>query len=142
MSDRLSRAKRRWRYAVIALGIAFFVWLPFEDTQVYSVLGFAGAVSALMAARYLMSAQAYRWLAELAPRGSNGLPKVLFYVMLGVLAGLGVTPLALLIMAFKSGVHGHPAFDFTPGQVTQVIQRTPIWGLGGLMLGLGVGLRI
>jgi hypothetical protein len=43
-------------------------------------------------------------------------------------------------MAIKTGLHGHAAPDFTSAQVIEVFLRTPIWGLGGLLIGLGIGL--
>jgi hypothetical protein len=51
-----------------------------------------------------------------------------------------IPPIALLLMAFKSGLRGHPAPDFTPAQVIAVLRSIPIWGLSGLLLGLGAAL--
>jgi hypothetical protein len=64
----------------------------------------------------------------------------LLYPLAGLLSGLAVTPLALLLMAFKSGVHGHGLPDFTPNQVTLVLLSTPAWAAAGLLVGLGIAL--
>jgi hypothetical protein len=81
-----------------------------------------------LALRYLLSVQ-------------PGAPHyVLRHLLVGSLAGLAVTPLALFLMALKTGLHGHSAPDFTLEQMQMVLYRTPIWVAVGLLLGLGVAL--
>ena len=100
------------------------LWLPVEDTDEKWVLTFAAAVNAWMVARYLV---------HLSPAMRASLPRQL---LMGALAGLAITPVALFLMAFKTGMHGHSTPDFTAEQILSVIHRTPMWGSAGLFLGL------
>jgi hypothetical protein len=43
-------------------------------------------------------------------------------------------------MVFKTGVHTHAVTDFTPAQINAVLTRTPVFALGGLLMGLGAAL--
>jgi hypothetical protein len=70
----------------------------------------------------------------------TGARQLALCVLVGTLAGLMVAPLALLLMAFKTGLHGHGTPDFTPAQVQAVLLYSPAWGGSGLLLGLGSGL--
>jgi hypothetical protein len=116
------------RLAALVIGAGLLVWLPFEDTGLWFVLVFAGMICAWLAARLMLI---------LKLTGGRGL---LLYLLAGTLAGLMVAPVALLLMAFKSGLHGHGAPDFTPAQVQAVLLHSPAWGGSGLLLGLGCGL--
>jgi hypothetical protein len=115
------------RLAALLLGIFLLLWLPVEDTDEIEVLVAAAAVSAWLALRYLLS----------QPGSAKSLGK---HILVGTLAGLAVTPLALFLMAFKTGLHGHENPDFTAEQIYYVIYRTPIWGFAGLLLGFGSGM--
>jgi hypothetical protein len=119
----------RWlRLAGLALGIGFFLWLPFEDLDILWPLVFAALIILWLAARLWLSLPkhlAARWAA---------LP------LLGTLAGLLVAPLALFLMAVKTGVHGHSGPDFSGSQIIATLARTPYWTLAGLLLGGGLAL--
>jgi hypothetical protein len=121
---------RRLRILAISLGIALLLWLPIEDTSERWVLGFGICISGLAAARLLNS--------RFVPPN----PVWWIYALAGLLSGLAVTPIALLLMAFKGGVHGHGRPDFTPGQVTIVLQLSPVWVAAGVLIGLGVALWV
>lgn len=116
------------RLLALVLGVALFLWLPIEDVSEQSVVLFAALVSAWLALRYWLTVQpeaTHYWLRCL---------------LAGALTGLFVTPLALFLMALKTGMHGHNTPDFTFEQMQAVLYRTPIWVLVGLLLGLGVAL--
>jgi len=68
-----------------------------------------------------------------APRPRNTLYIV---VPAWLIAGLGVTVVALLLMAIKTGLHGHGTPDYTPEQMVRVLSLTPLWVIVGLMIGL------
>ena len=120
---------QRWlRYYTLLLGALLMIWLPFEDSNEQLATAFAAAICAGLAARL-----AARWI---SPQPAS----LLKHLLLGTLAGLMVAPLTFLLMAIKTGLHGHPAPDFTGAQVIAVFLRTPVWGLGGLLIGFGVGL--
>jgi hypothetical protein len=116
------------RLAGLLLGIALFLWLPFEDRSVNWALSFAGGISLWGATRFLVDRQTVGW--RLLVR----------HAWVGTLAGLAVAPLALLLMVFKSGVHAHGFPDFTYDQMQTVLLRTPVWTSSGLLLGLGSGI--
>lgn len=123
-----SAEKNFLRLSAISLGILWLFWLPVEDNGLLNVYLFALGISLLMTL----------WLRRSRLWGSWKPGKRI--VSLGSLAGLLVTPLALLLMAFKSGLHGHLAPDYTPDQVLAVIKSSPIWLIGGGMLSLGLHL--
>lgn len=115
------------RLAALLLGVFLLLWLPVEDTNEIQVLVASAAVSAWLALRYLVR----------LPGSAKSLGK---HILVGMLAGFAVTPLALFLMAFKTGLHGHESPDFTAEQIYFVISRTPVWGFAGLLLGLGSGM--
>jgi hypothetical protein len=119
---------RRLRLAGLAVGIGFFLWLPFEDTDILWPLAFAALIVLWLAARM--------WLSLPAPLARRWpvMP------LLGALAGLLVTPMALFLMAIKTGVHGHSGPDFSGSQLLVTLERTPYWTLAGLLLGSGLAL--
>ena len=57
----------------------------------------------------------------------------------GLLLGLGSGLLTLLFMAVITGLHAHGP-EFTPPEVTWIIQQIPLWTAVGLLAGLGLGL--
>jgi hypothetical protein len=116
------------RISALLLGVWLLLWLPIEDQNEILVLLSAAAVNAWLALRYLARRS--------IPFGKG----LLMPTLLGLLAGLLVTPTALFLMAFKTGIHGHGSPDFTGEQILAVIYGTPIWGVAGLLVGLGGGL--
>lgn len=120
---------RVWlRISALILGIALILWLPIEDVNLYQVLFFANAVCAWWAMRFLLN---------ISPQSSGFLWR---HVLIGLVAGLAVSPVALFLMAFKSGLHGHGTPDFSSTQVLSVLARSPVWVVAGLLLGPGVAL--
>jgi hypothetical protein len=124
----LSPTRRLLRNLALILGGIMLLWLPLEDVHENWVILFALALCALAAAWFLAPFPAWSGKGRLA------------YPLAGLLAGLAVTPAALFLMAFKTGIHGHSAPDFTPDQVTSVLLRTPVWVLAGLLLGLSISI--
>jgi len=102
---------------VIPVTIAFiFIWLPLEDNTILIPLLLALPISGLVA-----------WLSY--HRFHFG------YVRCGMMGGLVIAPIALLLIAFKTGVHGHDIADFTARQILSVINSTPAWTLAGSLFG-------
>jgi hypothetical protein len=118
----------RMRLTAMILGMVFLFWIPFEDSSPTITLLLALALCAWGAVYFLIKTQSH-------------LHRVLLRTILaGTLAGAAVTPLALFLLAFKTGLHGHQAPDFTPEQIFSVIYRGPIWLVGGFLIGLGSGI--
>lgn len=107
-----------WRRVAFGLVVLVLFWLPVEDQ---SILGpvFLAVIAAMAA--IVFARQRYPLRRPLA----------------GLLAGLIVSPITLLWMAFKTGLHGHGTPDFTAQQILQVIQLAPLWTLAGGLLGWG-----
>lgn len=107
------------------------VWIPLEDQSVTSVTLFAAAIcmlaTAWLLARSRRSPSSKSWLA---------------YPLAGLLGGLATAPLALLLMAIKTGLHGHPTPDYTAAQIGTILISVPIWAVAGVVIGLGAGLWI
>ncbi len=108
----------------ILLGVAILLWIPFEDTRTTWVRLFGVLIcilAALAAGARIPARMRQRWFT---------------WPLIGLIAGLLVTPAVFLLMAFKSGMHGHGNPDFTPAQVSAVLNTWPIWALAGLLAGL------
>jgi hypothetical protein len=116
------------RYLAIFLGIALLFWLPIEDTAENWAILFALAISAWFAVAVLISNRVtFRSL-------------LLNYILIATIAGAFVTPIALLLMAFKTGMHAHGAPEYSAQQLVSVVWKTPIWIAGGFLMGLGGGI--
>ena len=125
----MGTALRRWRILSLVLGFALFFWLPIEDLNASLVAIFAIAICSLAVVRILLTIQ-------ILP----GSKRWLFYPLGGTIAGAAVTLVSVLLMAFKSGLHGHGSPDFTPDQVISLLQLTPLWSAAGFLIGLGTGI--
>ena len=59
----------------------------------------------------------------------------------GLLCGISVGLLTIVFMVVKTGLHGHGP-EFTPDEITWVLDQIPLWSAVGLLTGLGAGLLI
>jgi dolichyl-phosphate-mannose--protein O-mannosyl transferase len=110
----------------ILLGAALLLWIPFEDSSTRWVRLFSMLIcclGAIYACQKIAPEKQRRWYT---------------YPSVGLLAGVLVTPTTILLMAFKSGLHGHGSPDFTPTQVSSVLSSWPVWTAAGLLAGLAV----
>lgn len=95
--------------------VAFLLWLPFEDTEIW------------MSVTLALGACIWFGLRMFSKKGSNWLPALTLGLALGAAGPL----LAITLMAFKSGLHGHGFPDFT------VRQMSVIWNAGPFSLLIG-----
>jgi hypothetical protein len=116
------------RMVALVIGAGLFLWLPFEDTGINTVLFFAILICSWWAVRFLVFAP--------APAGT----RLRRHVVVATLAGLFVSPVAIFLMVVKTGLHAHASPDFTPEQLQAALLSTPVWILAGFFLGLGSGL--
>jgi hypothetical protein len=129
----------------LIVGIAWLIWLSIEDLSERWVLLFSVTICVLLAVRFLIYYSAQRSKNEdkyPQNREQRSARRFLFYPLVGALTGLAVTPVAIFLMALKTGLHGHFAPEFTSAQVFIVLIRTPIWIVGGLLIGVGVELLL
>jgi len=116
-----------FRLSMLLLGILILGWLPMEDVDLRAAFLFAGTLCGIIAANFLLQIPDY-------PAKSIRIP------LTGAVAGLTVCPIVILIMTFKSGLHGHGSPDITFSDILSILKLTPLWGCSGLIIGTGVRL--
>jgi hypothetical protein len=132
MTIQLPRRGSRARLAALACGIAIFVWLGPEDTQVWPV-AVLGTVTAALAV----------WLWTLGRLG--GMPvsarhMALLAALLGAVTGLAASIITAALMLLKNAYHAHFFPDYPPALMGAMIQRAPAWALAGMLAGLAIAL--
>lgn len=113
-------------------GLAWFVWLGYEDVGLDVVLLLSGWISLA----YVITLW-QRW------SDSAQLDQGQYLVRAGIaglVGGATVPPLADILMLVKVSLHGHAVPDFTARDLGAVLGRTPVWALAGLAAGLALGL--
>ena len=128
MSTQQETIPLQMRFIAIILGMVFLFWLPIEDTNEYGAILFSIIICSWLAA------------SDLIRRQKSHPENLIQFVLVGSFAGVLITPLTLFLMAFKTGLHGHQAPDFTAQQFLSVARKTPIWLLGGFLISLGSGI--
>ena len=119
---------RVWlRLTALILGFGILIWLPVEDQSELGVLIASGAICTWFATRLLIT----------APQENRQL--ILRHALVGSGSGLLLAPIAIILMAVKSGIHGHGTPDFSVDQMQSVISRIPFFVLSGFLIGLGSG---
>jgi hypothetical protein len=129
MSDKPKTRTPRWlRIYGLLLLLVVLLWIPIEDVT--------EGVAILLAAALTSWGVAYYFL---LPTGTS-VSRWLRYAGAGAFAGLALTPLTIILMILKTGLHLHDGPDFTPYQMARVVEWTPLWISAGLLIGLGAGL--
>ena len=130
--SRTPRSPLWLRWMGVGLAAALLLWIPIEDQNPNMAMLFAAAWCAWFAVR----------LAQHPDQSSSRISSRLAWrwMVLGALAGVLVTPLAIIFLVFKIGWHAHEVPDFTVPQMLDVLARSPIWAAGGALVGLGSGL--
>ena len=123
-----SRANLLFRVLVLVYLGALFVWLPLEDTDEWTAITFAGFLCVLATAGINL-------------RMPERIRKAWWILPLqGALSGLALTPLAILLMAMKTGLHNHSVPDYTTQHLYNVVNDTPLWVIAGLLIGSGIAI--
>lgn len=118
------------RFLFILIGIALLLWLPVEERGVSGALVFAAGIS-------LLGVLSLLWKFEHATGERRSVrQRVLYYGALGAGGGVMVSLIAMLLLAFKTGIHAHGLPDYSAEQVAAILRQTPAWTLTGLALGL------
>lgn len=116
------------RISTFLLGVVVLVWLTIEENSEFGVLLISGLLCTWGAVFFLNKIHPCRK------------QFVLWHVAVGGAAGLLLAPLAILLMALKSGIHGHGTPDFVLGQVQAILSRVPIYIAAGVLTAAGSGL--
>jgi len=127
-SSRLLGILQILRLTGLLLSVVILLWISFEDRSESVVVLLSAAICAWWAVRLLVG------------RPSGKIIVLIRHIIVSTLSGLAIAPLAILLMAFKSGIHGHGTPDFTIQQIHLVLLRTPYLAVGGLLLGIGSAL--
>lgn len=121
-----SRLGPLWlRFSVYGVGILILMWLPIEDSNEVTAIIFGLLISGIFSLRLTLVRQQSKNLLRIT--------------LIGLLAGLVIVPIALILIAFKTGLHSHGIPDFPANQILSMLGRIPLFALGGLFLGLGSG---
>jgi hypothetical protein len=118
----------KWITVVYALFV--FFWMSLEGSLVGVILMGVGTTAVSLA--YLI--QHFLGGREFSVRQWLGITAVL-----GLIFGLSSGGLTLLFMVIKTGLHAHGP-EFTPPEITWLMQQIPLWTAVGLLAGLGLGM--
>ena len=124
--------RRRTRLLTLAYGLTLFLWFSWEDNYVWPVAAFGVGLSLLLVALTVMN--------KLGGRMISGRYVPLTAVVLGALVGLGGAIATTGLMFFKNALHAHLFFDYPAQLMLAMLERAPIWGLAGALVGFGGGL--
>ena len=118
--------------ATYLFGLAFFFWIGAEDATLVAVTLLGAALPALLLAHFLT-------------RRFGGAPlrarkAYLLLTAGGLLAGCAAPLTISIFMALKVSLHSHAYPDYPPEVVFDVMSRTPVWALAGLLCGTALAL--
>jgi hypothetical protein len=122
MADSKPKTTLAIRWAAIGLAVVSFIWLPVEDTTVAFLLAVALGWCAWA------GVWAFQQANRVDPISQGRL------LAIGAIAGLAVSPMALILALLKAGLHGHGFLDFTNNQLVLIAKTTPGWILLGLLV--------
>lgn len=117
-----------FRITGLILGIAIFLWLPVEDQNELPVIIFSAIICTWASTKFLVS------------QNQNDMQLVVRHTLVGIAGGLAIAPVAMLLMAIKTGIHGHETPDFLIGQMKMVLSRSFYFVISGLLVSLGVAM--
>lgn len=126
MQSDLSWSKQRIiRVSGILLAGLFIVWLPIEDVDTQYIFPLSVGLNIWLAANKIIN--------------GNIVPVLIQFTLAGMITGLLVTPMAIILIAFKSGLHAHGFPDFALIQIYELLATTPWWTLIGILVGAVFG---
>jgi hypothetical protein len=123
-----TRALNWLRISGLVLGVFILLWLTVEDRSELVVL--------------LLSALICIWIGVWLLARIDFAGKYIFWkhVIIGGGMGLLLGAVALILMALKTGIHGHGIPDFSVDQMRAVVSLSPYFLLGGFLVGASAGL--
>ena len=116
------------RVLSILLGIAILFWFQLEDSSENLAILFAYFISTWLVGALFMRLK------------NPSHFTIINIVFAGILTGTTITPLILLFMVLKIGLHAHLIPDYSYEQFISIINRTPIWFTSGFLAGMGFGI--
>jgi hypothetical protein len=119
-----------YRLFLVLFGLYGAIWIVLEG-NLLRVIGLGLFAAGLI----LLTVIQRRW----AGRSLSSRRWLVLCAVGGLWLGLGGAMLTLLFMALKSGLHAH-GWEYSVAETQWMVQQLPIWGVSGLLLGVGVGL--
>ena len=118
--------------AAVLVGVFTVVWSALEGRLAADLLLASAALALTMA-----------WLItrRLGGRVMSPGRGIALAVAVGAAYGVGLTLLALGLMALKTGLHAHGP-EYPTAQIVWLWRQGPLWGAVGGLAGLGVGLLV
>lgn len=89
----------------------------------------------------MLTGQAYLLGRLLGGRYFTAVRGLLIMALWGLACGVAAVFLTFFLMAVKTGLHAHGP-EFTSAELSRLWRLLPLWGLAGLLSGLGLGLLL
>ena len=129
----LKESGMKWTLRILwaMAGLFWFVWFGFEDRGIQMVVvvavGFALPLGFQVFTAWQTSADSMQatWM--------------LRSVLSGGIAGILVSPIAIVLVLIKVSLHQHEVPDFSQMDLQNLLQRIPFWLLTGLLFGAAGG---
>lgn len=122
---------RPWmRLVAVGYGLVMLLWLSLEDTHTEPVALLGTGFALLSVAGWLIGQ--YGGVSLAARLWMPGA------VLVGALTGAGAALMTTLLMFFKTAQHSHVFPDYPLPMMLAMLQRLPVWGVAGALIGLGV----
>lgn len=118
----MNKAPLWLRWIGISIGALGFIWLPIEDQSLWFATLLSAAVSAWLALRYIYN--------------QTDSPSLKKLSTIGVLSGALVTPMAVILIVFKSGLHSHGFLEFPLSKLVSYLINTIWWSLLGILVSI------
>ncbi|MFW5709537.1 MAG: histidine phosphatase family protein [Chloroflexota bacterium] len=120
------------RWLIALCGVTIFIWLGPEDQ-------WTGPVTLLGTACAFLATTVW-FTGRYGGRVIEGLHIPVWWGLVGTAIGMGSGLFTALLMLLKNVRHNHIAPDYPLELVGAIINRIPVWGMAGLMLGAAGGL--
>jgi hypothetical protein len=121
---------RGLRWLALGYGLIVFLWLSPEDTRIAPVVMLGLGLSALLVILTITGSLGGRQIPALyvIPGG----------LALGAITGVGTAITTTGLMLIKNGLHAHFFLDYPPNLMLAILERAPIWGIAGGLIGLSL----
>jgi hypothetical protein len=119
------------RTAWFLTGLAWFLWIGYEDQNVAQVVVIAALIDFTLGVEVL-----YRWATGVELSNQAWFVRSM---LVGGVSGAGVGLTAALLVLLKVSLHQHPNPDFSAADVALLLTRTPAWTVVGLLFGAAGG---
>lgn len=119
-----------FKWLVVLWTVTAVVWSVLEGD--FGRVLFFGFLTTLTGLVYLFQR-------SMGGRRFSAVRGLVIMAMWGLALGAGTALMSVLLMAVKTGLHGHGA-EFTVSEIGVVWGQLPLWSVTGLLAGLGLGL--